>query len=402
MDAIATLERLIAIPSWRSPDNPDGEAGISEYLTELIQSELPWLHIDHQRVAGNRVNIFATDGSPTDFLLVGHLDTKPPGIAWAHRPLGERVGDRFYGRGAVDPKGGITALLAALAANGETRGVGVLLYCDEVYEFHGMRTFLAEARGRIHPSFILAVQPTKLRIWDGCRGVGEFRPIVRGKSGFAAAPATGRSALTAFVGGTQSLHAFVDAHADPAFGRMAVNVAALRCGQSRGRHDGREVLGEERNIIPDYAEGVIEVRTFPGVDIDACIAAFERGVTDAGGYFEAAMKRLDFPGFHVPQEQLRPLADAITAIVGRTEIEPLDTHGYSDVQLLHGQFKAPVAMFGPTGGNYHAADEYVEIGSLGQVQAVLERMLQQYRVNARHFDEQREEKSHIVAPARNG
>jgi acetylornithine deacetylase/succinyl-diaminopimelate desuccinylase-like protein len=380
MDSLSVLERLISIPSWRSPDNPDGEAGISEYLTELIQAELPWLHIDHQSVVGNRVNIFATDGAPTEFLLVGHLDTKPPGIAWAHRPLGERVGDRFYGRGAVDPKGGIAALLTALAHAGETRGVGVLLYCDEVYEFHGMRTFLAETHGRIHPSFILAVQPTKLRIWDGCRGVGEFRPIVRGKCGFAAAPGIGRSALTAFVSGAQALQAFVDAHADSAFGRMTVNVAALRCGQSRGRHDGREVLGEERNIIPDYAEGVIEVRTFPGVDTNACAAVFERGVAAAGGYFEAPMVRLDFPGFHVPKQQLQPLVDAITAVIGSAEIEPLDTHGYSDVQLLHGQFKAPVAMFGPVGGNYHAADEYVEIGSLGTVQAVIERMVEPYRV----------------------
>ncbi|MDO8621604.1 MAG: hypothetical protein Q7R80_00005, partial [bacterium] len=64
MDAAVTLERLIAIPSWRSSDNPDVEAGVSEYLTELIQRELPWLHASHQSVEGNRFNVFATDGAP--------------------------------------------------------------------------------------------------------------------------------------------------------------------------------------------------------------------------------------------------------------------------------------------------------------------------------------------------
>jgi len=382
MDTVAMLEQLVAIPSWRSPDNPEGEAGVSEYLTEYIQRELPWFHVDHQHVAGNRFNILARDSGLTELLLVAHLDTTPPGTTWSHRPLGERAGGRFYGRGAVDPCGGIAALLSALAATGATRGVSILLYCDEVYEFHGMRAFLAEAKGSMRPSFIVSMQPTQLRVWNGCRGVGEFRPIVRGKTAFAATPDAGRSALTAFIGGIRALQQFVDARTDPAFGRMRCNVAALRCGQSRGRHDGREVLGEERNIVPDYAEGVIEVRTFPGVDVDACVAEFERGVAAADGCLEAAMKRLDFRGFHVPPEQLQPFMDAVAAVLGSATIDALETHGYSDVQLLHGQLNAPCAMFGPSGGNYHAADEYVDIESLDRVRAVLERFLRSYRIGA--------------------
>ncbi len=384
MDPLPILERLVTIPSWRSADNPDVEAGVSEYLTELIQQELPWLHIDHQAVEGNRFNIFATDGAPTQLLFVGHLDTKPPGGEWTRRATGERVGNRYYGRGTVDPKGGVAALLAALAVAGATKGVGVLLYCDEVYDCHGMRTFLAEVRSRVRPSFAIAMQPTKLRIWNGCRGVGEFRPIVRGKPGFAATPLSGgRSALTAFVGGMRALDAFLESRANSAFGRMTVNVAALRCGQSRGRHDGREVLGEERNIIPDYAEGVIEVRTSPGVDLDACVAAFDGGVVAAGGRLDGTMKRIDFHGYHVPPEQLSPLADAIAAVLGRpAEFEALEAHGYSDAQLLNDQLDVPTAMFGPSGGNYHAADEFVELESIGQVQAVLERVLKPYRVGA--------------------
>lgn len=381
MDAIATLERLVAIPSWKSPDNPDVEAGASAYLTELIQRELPWLHIDDQIVEGNRFNIFATDGAPTELLFVGHLDTKLPGEEWTRRPTGERDNGRFYGCGAVDPKGGVAALLAALASVGETRSVGVLLYCDEVYDCRGMRAFLAQSGHRIHPSFIIAMQPTSLRIWNGCRGVGEFRPIVRGKSAFSATAVNGQSALAAFIGGIHALEAFIDAHADPAFGRIRCNVAALRAGQSRGRHDGREVLSEERNIVPDYAEGVIEVRTFPGVGVDACIAEFERGVVAAGGRLEAAMKQFDFRGYSVPLEQLAPFAEAITAVLGQSaELAACEAHGYSDVQLLHHQFGVPCAMFGPVGGNYHAADEYVDLESIGKVQAVLERFLQPYRI----------------------
>ncbi|MDP3770771.1 MAG: M20/M25/M40 family metallo-hydrolase, partial [bacterium] len=206
----------------------------------------------------------------------------------------------------------------------------------------------------------------------------------RGKTGFAATPASGgRSALLAFTGGMRALDAFLESRTNPAFGRMTVNVAALRCGQSRGRHDGREVLGEDRNIIPDYAEGVIEVRTSPGVDLDACIVAFDRGVADAGGRLEVAMKRFDFRGYHVPPERLAPLADAIATVLGGpAEFDAFESHGYSDVQLLNDQLEVPCAMFGPTGGNYHAADEYVELESLTKVQAVLERLIEPYRAGA--------------------
>ena len=52
------------------------------------------------------------------------------------------------------------------------------------------------------------------------------------------------------------------------------------------------------------------------------------------------------------------------------------------MQLLNDQLEVPCAMFGPSGGNYHAADEFVELESLGKVQAVLERLIQPYGVNA--------------------
>src|SRR6185312_17393515 len=47
----------------------------------------------------------------------GHLDTYPLGdpASWTFRPTGEATGDRLYGRGASDMKGGIAASIVALA-----------------------------------------------------------------------------------------------------------------------------------------------------------------------------------------------------------------------------------------------------------------------------------------------
>lgn len=50
-------------------------------------------------------------------LLVGHLDTVPfDAAAWSRDPLGERDGDRLYGRGATDMKGAVAAMLSVVRA----------------------------------------------------------------------------------------------------------------------------------------------------------------------------------------------------------------------------------------------------------------------------------------------
>ena len=46
--------------------------------------------------------------------ILGHLDVVPVGDGWTHDPKGEIVGDRLYGRGAVDDKGPTLAALFAM------------------------------------------------------------------------------------------------------------------------------------------------------------------------------------------------------------------------------------------------------------------------------------------------
>src|SRR6202045_2933222 len=60
-----------------------------------------------------------------NLVFAGHTDVVPPGdeAVWRHPPFaGEIAGDRLYGRGAVDMKGGIASFVAAasgyLAASG--------------------------------------------------------------------------------------------------------------------------------------------------------------------------------------------------------------------------------------------------------------------------------------------
>src|SRR5690606_37502211 len=64
-------------------------------------------------------NLFAIRRGPEGsrhFAFAGHLDVVPPGEGWTSGPFApERRGGLLYGRGAVDMKGGIAAMVAAIA-----------------------------------------------------------------------------------------------------------------------------------------------------------------------------------------------------------------------------------------------------------------------------------------------
>ncbi|HEX9807802.1 MAG TPA: M20/M25/M40 family metallo-hydrolase, partial [Alteraurantiacibacter sp.] len=63
-------------------------------------------------------NLFAIRRGPADsghFAFAGHLDVVPPGEGWTSAPFApERRGELLYGRGAVDMKGAIAAMVAAM------------------------------------------------------------------------------------------------------------------------------------------------------------------------------------------------------------------------------------------------------------------------------------------------
>src|SRR5688572_25792065 len=64
-------------------------------------------------------NLFAVRRGPEGsrhFAFAGHLDVVPPGEGWTSAPFSpERRGELLYGRGAVDMKGAIAAMVAAVA-----------------------------------------------------------------------------------------------------------------------------------------------------------------------------------------------------------------------------------------------------------------------------------------------
>jgi succinyl-diaminopimelate desuccinylase len=98
--------------------NPPGDT--REIVSE-IESRLAQLPVDVERFAVDpaKPNLLVRVPGASDRTLLynGHLDTVPfDADEWTHDPLGERVDDRVYGRGATDMKGAVASMLFAIRA----------------------------------------------------------------------------------------------------------------------------------------------------------------------------------------------------------------------------------------------------------------------------------------------
>jgi acetylornithine deacetylase len=168
---------------------------------------LPYLvHVGDQEVWENRPNIVAkragAGGGPT-LMLQGHVDTVPvedPAL-WTTNPAGEIKGNRIYGRGAADMKGGVASFIAALDAV-EAAGIrlkgDVLLATTVGEEDGGLGALSLVLRGH-RADGIVITEPTECKLIVAHGGSLVFRIIVPGRGAHGGKRNEGVSAFEKFI-----------------------------------------------------------------------------------------------------------------------------------------------------------------------------------------------------------
>ncbi|MBF9013998.1 MULTISPECIES: Sapep family Mn(2+)-dependent dipeptidase [unclassified Oceanispirochaeta] len=152
---IETLNRLIDIPSVRGESLPGKPYGQNCYLVlkeaEKLAGEMGfvWKNFDNYCL---EINLPGEKGAGMkDIALFGHLDVVSPGEGWNHPPFcATRQGEYIIGRGTVDDKGPVVALLFALKYLGEQdllkdSRVKIVLGCDEESGMEDMDYYLSRA-----------------------------------------------------------------------------------------------------------------------------------------------------------------------------------------------------------------------------------------------------------------
>lgn len=100
---------------------PGGTIDIVEWLETTLEGSA--LSVERFEVDPEKPNLIATVPGQTDRTLCfnGHLDTVPFDEGdWSYDPLGERDGERIYGRGTTDMKGAVAAMAQVALAYART------------------------------------------------------------------------------------------------------------------------------------------------------------------------------------------------------------------------------------------------------------------------------------------
>ena len=201
----------------------------------------------HRHDGGGNPAIFATKGKPK-ILFNGHLDTVPKGEGWKHE-FGEVDGDRVYGRGSLDMKGGCASLLLAaqeLARN--NMEFAVMFTTDEEVGMAGAKV-VAEKHAELSeiPLFIIC-EPTDLAPVTDEKGIVQFRITTHGKNAHSSMPELGKNAIVDLM---MRLDSLVESDL---FGHHRNDPVTIGINMISG--------GTGMNVIPEEASAVVDVR-FP-------------------------------------------------------------------------------------------------------------------------------------------
>ncbi|MDR0361521.1 MAG: M20/M25/M40 family metallo-hydrolase [Planctomycetota bacterium] len=134
----------------------------------------------------NLAAVFPGSGGGRSLLLLGHADVVPAATGWTREPFAGEIDDGWlYGRGSVDMKGGIAAMIfaleAILASGLDPKGkiiVGSVV--DE--EAGGMGTLAFVDRGYLADAGLMT-EPTGLKVGNHCHGILWGKLHIPGRGG---------------------------------------------------------------------------------------------------------------------------------------------------------------------------------------------------------------------------
>jgi succinyl-diaminopimelate desuccinylase len=318
-----------------------------------------------------------------NLVFAGHTDVVPPGdeAAWRHPPFGgEIAGDRLYGRGAVDMKGGIACFVAAasdyLAANGgkPKRGsISLLITGDEEsIAVNGTIKLLqwAAERGEKFDHCVLG-EPSNVDVLGdtikaGRRGSLNGTLIVTGRQGHVAYPDRADNPIRGLV----TLIAALQAPLDDGSAQFA---------PSNLEFTSIDVGNPTVNLIPAEARARFNIRYNDHHSQTALKMLLERRAHDAAAgrvHYAFDWQPSNADVFVTKPGPFTDLAAAAIAEVTGRQPKLSTTGGTSDARFIKDY--CPVLEFGLVGQTMHSVDECTPVADLVTLTAVYRRIIEKY------------------------
>jgi len=332
----------------------------------------------------NVVGSLQGTGKGPHILLNGHLDTVKLCEGWTRDPYAASVeGDRMYGLGTCDMKSGCVAIMLALEAfledHQDFRGrIDYSLVCDEEGPF-GLGTDALIVDGIMSPEADVAVitEPSSAfadvpfpSVCLGARGGWNYKITVEGKSAHGAQPELGINAIT------EAAKILLELEKTQLPSHEKLGSGSLCCIDFQG--------GGAALSVPDEAQFSIFRHVVVGVSKETLRHEAEEAIKRANIRGKATISFRDaphpdcdgFPAYVVPEDNpyVQVMEKALEDVTGKKPVQSYFA-SVGDFCYTGGRLGIPTLVVGAKGGNYHGADEYVELPTVLQSTQALYRFL---------------------------
>jgi len=369
-EVIELAKDLVKIPSYTTDETSVAEFLHAFFRRQGFESEL-------QEVDPGRFQTVARlrgAGGGRSLMFNGHIDIDPIPGGWRRDPWTPTIeGDRFYGAGIYNMKGGDTAMIMAAVA---ARRAGVPLRGDIVVACvdgelqGGVGTVHLLKRG-VRADWAIVPEPYSIHnIITKHTGVMELAVHVIGRSAHISRMEQGINAIGKMANAVQALERVkLRGETDPDLpGLPRLNVGSILGGR------GRECELRGPNIVPDFCSIYVDVRFPQGVTPDSILADIRGALDRLAGADKDFVYEIEFPmkperrGFRevmvpvsVPRSHplVQTLRANVVAIMGAEPtigaVAPFSYAGNDTAHLYAAGI--PCCLYGPAGGFDEGCDD---------------------------------------------
>jgi acetylornithine deacetylase len=297
-------------------------------------------------------------------MLNGHLDTV--GVAGMQDPHAPKVvGNRLYGRGAFDMKGGLAAILLAGAAAAQDRlrgDVVVTAVIDEENASLGTQSVVK----RWHADAAVITEATGLDLCVAHKGFVWLDVEVTGEAAHGSRPDLGIDAIVKMgrvLAELDRLQCKLQSSAGhPVLGSGSVHASLISGGQELSSYPARCTLSIERRTVPGETPESVKAE-IQGIleQLAADDPQFRASVTRGVARDSFAISE-DAPIVQALRHEITAVRGSAPAVIG--------VPWWMDSALL-AHAGMPTVIFGPGGEGAHATVEWVSLDEVEQCAAAL-------------------------------
>jgi acetylornithine deacetylase len=263
---------LIRIPSFKTEETP-----VARFLADFFHPR--GYQVDLQEIEPGRFQTIATlkgIGGGMSLMLNGHIDINALTLRWKRDPWTPSIeGDRLYGHGIQNMKGGLTSIIMAAEA---VRRSGLSLKGDLVVacvagETQGGEGTHALMQSGLRTDMAVVAEPFGadhlVTVHAGIAHMAIHTYGITGHIGRLEGTVNAVQKMTSVINALQHVEFHYTPRADlPAFPRL--NVGSIIGGR------GKDYVLVEPPYIPDLCTIIVDVHFVPGMTVDGIVADIRR------------------------------------------------------------------------------------------------------------------------------